>query len=438
MLKRLVFPCGLLILMACGGGGAATGARSEAPLEPLSSDSGGVQILAHGADAFERAPAMSIDSAPTALIRGSAESVENDISTIGSYLFLADGRLAGVDQQRQVLVVFGPDGTGRREFGRKGAGPGEFGSVGDVVGGGGDTLLLNDYGNGRASEVVLSSGAIRDIPLSAAMGAGGRSLAGRVGENLLLWSPSFPSPDDENGPMSPGVKGVWFSPRSGEARRVFTTGPEEAPERRIAIDGGGMVAVRAIRVTALSAFPEVLEWQGEYLILDPNRWRIERRDTAGALRSVVTIAHARRPVTPAIWNAYVDKMVLGAVGRMSRGGMATASATINVSGGGPGGQAPDTNLIRRNISGQRHADSLPAFERAQVTPNGTLWLLDYPVPGDSGWAATAIDPAGRILGRLVKASGDAPVAFGDDRVAFRSEDADGIATITVRRIRFVP
>jgi hypothetical protein len=173
-----------------------------------------------------------IDSAPVAVIRGSADDVETEISTVAPHLFLADGRLAGVDAQRQVLVVFSADGRSRREFGRKGAGPGEFEFIGDVVRGTGDTLLLNDYGNGRASEVALSSGAIRDIPLSAAMGVGGRSLAGRVGERLLLWSPIFPTPSDEGAAAQPGVKAVIFSPASGEARRVFSTGPEEQPAEK--------------------------------------------------------------------------------------------------------------------------------------------------------------------------------------------------------------
>lgn len=436
MLNRIVYSGGVLALVACGGGGAASGARSASPLAPMASDSAGIRILVHSADAFERAPQVLIDSAPIAVIRGSAEDAEADLSTVVPYLLLADGRLVGVDQQRQVLVVFSADGSARREYGRKGAGPGEFGYIGDVVGGAADTLLLNDFGNGRVSEVGLSSGAIRDIPLAAAMGAGGRSLAGRVGERLLLWSTNFPSPSDDGAAQQPGVKGVVFSPGSGAAHRAFSTGPAEEPEKQVLIAGGGMVATRAIRVTALTAFPEVHEWRGEFLVLDPNQWRLERRDTAGVVRSLVRIARARRAVTPEIWNAYVEKTVHGAVGRMIGGGVAVAGAALSFSGGGSGGRGPDTAIIRRNISGQQHADSLPAFDRAEVTPNGTLWLFDYQVPGESGWAATAIDPGGRILGRLVQATGEPPVVFGDDRLAFRSEDADGIATITIRRIRF--
>ena len=86
------------------------------------------------------------------------------------------------------------------------------------------------------------------------------------------------------------------------------------------------------------------------------------------------------------------------------------------------------------MRGEEHADSLPALGRTLVTPNGTLWVVDYEVPGEDGWAATAFDAEGRIIGRIVESEGAPPVAIGDDRMAFRSEDELGIATITVRRI----
>ena len=69
-----------------------------------------------------------------------------------------------------------------------------------------------------------------------------------------------------------------------------------------------------------------------------------------------------------------------------------------------------------------------------VTPNQVAWLIDYRHAGHAGWAATAFDREGRILGRIVEATGDPPVAIGNDRMAFRTEDDLGIATITVRRI----
>ncbi|MBP7620255.1 MAG: hypothetical protein KA745_04745, partial [Gemmatimonadales bacterium] len=97
---------------------------------------------------------------------------------------------------------------------------------------------------------------------------------------------------------------------------------------------------------------------------------------------------------------------------------------------------PDTAEMRKNMLANEHADSLPLFERTQVTPNGTLWVVDYPIPGADGWAATAFAKDGRILGRLVEAKGAAPLAFGDDRVVFRTEDDLGIGTFTIRRVNF--
>ena len=132
-------------------------------------------------------------------------------------------------------------------------------------------------------------------------------------------------------------------------------------------------------------------------------------------------------MTEQVWNAHADEVIGQITGTVSSG----MGVTMMV-GGGP----PDTAMLRRDILAQPHADSLPGFERTQVSANGTLWVLDYPVPGVAGWAATAFAPDGRILGRLSATDGEAPVAFGDDRVVFRSEDDLGIATLTIRKLRF--
>lgn len=404
-------------------------AANAATLVPERSDSAGVTILTHSAGAFERAPRINIDSAPLAVIAGSADDLEADISTIRPVLFLGDGRLVGIDQQRQVIVVFGPDGVTRQEFGRQGAGPGEYGRLNNIVPGNGDTLLVADYMNNRVGLLDPDRGPMGEFPLSAPMTAGGNSPIGMIGDRILLTGVNYRSGSEE----PPGIKGILFDPASDVARRTFTTGPEERPEeapRQITTSNGAvLVAVRAISIPALAVFPRAFAWNGETVIADGNRFRLEWWDTAGTRRRQLRINRQRMPVTSAVWEAHVSGMIAQSMGS----GSVVAGGTVFF---GSGGGTPDTALMRKRLADQPHADSLPLFERTQLGPDGTLWVVDYPVPGSSGWAATAFAADGRLLGRVSGDSGAAPLVFGDDRAVFWSEDDLGIATLTIRKLIF--
>jgi hypothetical protein len=419
--------CGVVALLVACGGGDSTANLASGPIDPVRSDSAGVVLLSHEAGAFDRAPRITLDSAVIAEIQGSAEDESADISTIIPTLFLPDGRLVGRDRQRQVIVVFGADGSERQEFGRQGSGPGEYGFLGGMVPTDNGDLLVHDFRNGRLSRFNPATGPGEEYPLAQPIGAGGSQPVGMVGGKILMFGMNFQGGDT---PVPPGVKAVLFDPATDQARRVFTTGPEEQEEeapRIVSGSGGAVMAVRAISITALEAMPTVFAWNGQYVVTDANQFLFEWRDTTGAVTQRLKVHQPREPVTDEVWNAYADQMIGQITGTVSSG----IGVTMMVGGG-----TPDTAMMRRDMLAQPHADSLPAFERTHVTANGNLWVMDYPVPGREGWAATVFAHDGRILGRIVEPTGTAPVAFGDDRLAFRSEDELGIATITVRKVTF--
>jgi len=80
------------------------------------------------------------------------------------------------------------------------------------------------------------------------------------------------------------------------------------------------------------------------------------------------------------------------------------------------------------------ADSLPPYSNFFLAPNKTLWIVDYITPIDNEWSATAFRADGALVGRLMVKGKGTPLAFGDDRVVIRSEDEDGVVSLTVRRI----
>ena len=425
----------IILVTACGGTQDAS--TATASLEPTKTDSAGIVMLRHEGDPFGRAPKLTLDSTPLAEIKGSAEDAAADISTIAPALFLADGRLVGRDQQRQVIVVFGADGASRKEFGRPGAGPGEFGAIGNIVAGGGDSLLVQDYANARLTVVDPVSGLGAEYPLAKAMADGGNVLIGSTDGKLMLYGLNITSGAEVAASSPSGIKGVLFNPTGDDARRAFTTGPAEKPAdapRVVEGTGGMMMIGTPIRVKTFESFPTAFAWGGRFVVADPNHFRMEMRDTSGALQQVLMVAQTRQPVTEKLLNDNASEMIAQFTGASSgRASTMSVGATRAIGGGGAG---PDTAEMRKNMLANEHADSLPLFERTQVTPNGTLWVVDYPIPGADGWAATAFAKDGRILGRLVEAKGAAPLAFGDDRVVFRSEDDLGIGTFTIRKVNF--
>ncbi len=426
--SRFLFLGTALLLAACAKENATMGTRRMDPIEPARSDSSGVTMLVHDAQAFDQAPRVEIDSVAIVTMHGSADDPDQDISTIDPVLFLADGRLIGIDHQRQAVMVFGADGGTRVAFGRQGSGPGEFAFITDLIRAGGDSLLIFDPRNGRVTAFSPDTGMGAEYSLSEAMGAGGSSPVALAGHELLTWGFSFAAGSE----APPGVKGVMLDLAHNTARLVFNTGPskeDESKPQEIKGSNGSVMAIRAVSIKPLTGFPSAFGWQGQYVLADGNDYRFEVRDTTGKMMLVLRVDRPRVPVTEAMWQKYVDAQIAGFSAAMGSG------ATVVVGGGGGGG-GPDTAAVRQRMAAAAHSDSLPAIRDSWVTPGGTLWVLDYPVPGDSGWAATAFAPDGRILGRVVEPTGSAPVAWGDDRLAFRSEDELGIATITIRRIHF--
>jgi hypothetical protein len=419
----------LALVMMVAGCGSDAAARRETGgrVEPARSDSAGVELLVHDAAGFAAAPGITLDSTPLAVIEGSAEDETADISTIVPSLFLPDGRLLGIDRQRQVLVLFSADGSTRQEFGRQGSGPGEYGGIGSILPVGDGRYLVMDFRNGRISFFDPEAGPGRELPISDAMGMGTTSPVAMVNGKILLWGSIF---GGAGSTAPPGLKTAVLDTLTGTTERLFSTAAEdpEAGPRMIQLPGGGraMVAMDRMAGPMLTAFPSAFGWDGALVATDPNRFQFTWHDTTGAVTRILRVQRPRVAVTEQVWQDYISDFIDQITG-VSAGPGGVAMAVM-------GGGAPDTAQIRQQMSSQEYADSLPAFDRTRLAPDGILWVLDYRVPRQDGWAATAIDREGRILGRVAEATGNAPVAIGNDRMAFRTEDDLGIATITVRRI----
>jgi len=405
----------VLLLAACGGTGGSIGDRADKPLEPTVRDSAGVTIYEHPADALDRAPRVSIDSVPLAVFAGDVTDPDRDLSTVVGFTFTAAGQLVGIDRGAGNLVVLDPASDTQRRFGHQGSGPLELGSINNVAIAPGDTILRTDGANARVLFATADQGPVRTVSLAEATGARGSQVLGRTSTGALLARHIGFSFDQVQGTgmrRRPIELGSWRPGQDSLSASFEVPGPlmhEEVQDQ-----GGGRIAV-SMMMLPLSTTPAFAALGDDILVARGETWSLERWDTTGALHAVIRVDRPPTVVTPALWERYVDGNIRQMIGRAP--------------------QAGDTAGMRGRFLDQDHADTLPAYGRISVTPNGIIWVPDYGFFGEPGWAATAFSADGRILGRIKMESGDAPIAWGDDRVAFRSEDDLGIATITIKRLR---
>jgi hypothetical protein len=411
----------LALLVACGGDAASRGGRATAPLEPATRDSAGVTIHEHPVGALERAPLITMDSLPLGRISGT--EVENDVSRMYSMVFLTDGRVAGFDVAQNAIRLFGAEGTELARHGRRGEGPGEFGgSMVNLTWVSGDSLVVTDVSNGRLAVVSPDSGVVRLQPTQFRNEAELHFLAGRLGDGSWLLGTGAmmlaQSVGKEQPPRRPPlVVGVV---REGAPADRFDTlmvvpGMERARYR-------SRFGTREELVDGLPAFGArtlVTEWNDLAAIITNDGWRIARHGDDGRLVSIVRVNGPLQPVSDSVVEAWKRSLLDAARDR--------------------GVQNPDraTEVLANTqfyVDNTARADSIPPFMSAHRTPGRLLWLMDYSVSSTDSVRFTAVDFDGRIIGRLTLPPATRALAFADDRVAIRTEDDDGIATITIRKL----
>lgn len=179
---------------------------------------------------------------------------------------LEDGRIVVADGGSKLIHVLTPTGDALSVFGGEGQGPSEFGQLNALVHVGGDTVLVQDGGNGRlvvfATDVLIRSA--RFIPW---IGDAAYGVRGRVADRYALWVDAYRATDASAGWHSYPVLGLdlgastldtladvglWYSRGSGDANPIRVNGTVAVAGNRVVygtgdraeltwIDGGGRV-----------------------------------------------------------------------------------------------------------------------------------------------------------------------------------------------------
>ncbi len=369
--SRLSWICAAVLsvaLTACG--------ESLDTARVINSDSAGIEIVSNNRTFVE---------VPIRAIRDELESeiVDEDFFGVTAIQPLADGRLAvGVSGSRSVLIY---DAAGERvsELGREGDGPGEFRGVRSLVQLPGDSLGVYDSQLRRLTVFPPFGGAPRVLSLS--------GLAPGRGESTVLPLRTGLAFVGEGGLGGARESGVYRNSEESyhvdlDGQVISTYGEFPGLEAFVGDGMMGRAPFGALLATAT---------QGEYLIVGTgDRPELRMYGPEGGLNRIVRWEDQDRTVTPERMSQFVDFLVSQ----------------------GPPDQA---NAMRKQVAGMPFAPRAPAHAQVIVSPEGVLWVGEYPgpemeMPAGRKLAArrwVVFGPDGRMLERIETPPGFIPMSL---------------------------
>jgi len=386
--------------------------QNETPVLPKRQVKNGVVFLSHDSTARSRAPELTLEPRPLTTIVGMGSDHSWFLTANqDAFAILPNGRIAALIKAQNQIAIWSGEGQLLKLIGRSGSGPGELSGALTFSLVSPDTLLVPDFANGRLNWVTASKGFVKST-----------SLLGRVPLDGAVLAGSFP-----NGDLVFTSAGLWQQgdavTRTRAAIRVLRSAGTSAQIAAIAdlelvqvqsrFRGNPRIIQMPLGFTRQA---HVVVWDSLIATGSGNGFTIELRDAGGRQVGLLSLFGRPRKVTP----------------QMRTASVAADIERLNAPTGEPFRDRGESERLRRELP---YSDSLPPYGRWFVSPNNTLWITDYRVPGEASWSAIAFRPDGAIVGRLKVENGSTPVAFGDDRVLVSTEDNDGVVTLRAYRIR---
>lgn len=357
--RRMAFGALLLVLLACG-------TREDQQPDDLSST------------------IISVDTVPSLVIPSMATDDSVNFGSVRSITPLSNGQLAVLDRSSRTIRIFAADGKQVAEFGRNGAGPGEFKFpiwIGECLP---DTLLVIDANLGRLSLFDLTGRFVRSHDHTYGDAA---SVCNQRGQIIGMYASSS---DGMPTAQSPLYSGTITRVNIGGLAQVLDTVPlyYNRPMGRLtylAVSDGVMFVGRAD-----SAF-------------------VEKRDLSGNTLARFPLGRTGVAPSTAQYAAEVEVMLR----MLSR---------------------PEDRVRPREILMKVEAPaSMPAFRALFADPSGAVWAVTSPA-GDSVTILEGLDSLGQRFAPM-HLPGDLDIrAVGRDHIVAIAEDADGTQRILMFRL----
>jgi hypothetical protein len=365
----------VLVLGACAGAEAGPSAAVR--------DSAGVTIVENPAALAER-EAWTVAAEPTVAI-GVLEGDERyQFSRVGSGVRLSDGRIVVANGGTHELRYYDASGAHLVSVGRQGEGPGEFQGLELITALPGDSLAAYDFNLRRISFFDSSGAFVRSVLLDFTEGY--PSPVGRFADGSWLSSRGFTfSPGDDGSDVIRDTVPLMVFGADGALRD--TAGVFPGVEVYLQSEGGAAWA---------SSLPfgrttEVAVSGSRFYAGHTERYEIARYTPEGAPELIIRLGRAAVPV------GGVD------VDRLKAERLENANPTWR-------------QRTERMFADMPLPGTFPAFGDLMADPDGHLWVLDYPRPGEDARRWTVFSSEGRALGFVATPPGLRVLEIGRDHV----------------------
>lgn len=323
----------LLLLASCG-------RESGIPAAPA-----GASATATGALAISAGPTLTI--APT-----DSEGIPF-LGNLVDATRLPSGAIAVVDRTVQSVMLFDSAGQLTAEYGRKGAGPGEFDAIGGIGQCQEDTLFVWDPGNSRMTVLDAGGRYVRQYTLPAEPAPRYCGVPG----DMVLWTRLL-----NMGPLAPDAP-----PVRGIAGLVDVNGSVTSTLGELrAGDARPLGAVTVFAVTPQTVYVGTA---------DSATVAISRRD--GSRLGAIPVGNARQAPTAQEYEAALAALVNSVPGTTEE-------------------RASVMTFMRQRFP---MPEFLPAYRAILVDPSGTVYVVTSP-RGAGATEVAVFDGEGRSLGEL--------------------------------------
>ena len=345
------------------------------------------------------APQAKAWSLSDTLVRIGKEGVaETEFHGVAGAVRLSSGEIAVADRGSNQIRYFGPNGDFRRSFGREGAGPGEFRSMGSLIRFG-DTLAIYDGRNSRLT-LFLGTTLIQTLPVRAANAQERYYIDDRLPDGRWLAGTSV-SPRFSSRPYRDSIAiGIFPPSADGDVQLVgWFPGPWI-----VSIEG---------QITGLAGF---FRWVTsspagrEILVVDADQEQLRRFALDKTELAAIPIAGYAETLTPEVINQ--------------------AKAQEPSSGF-------DSVLARKWIDVQYDPVVLPRrlpFAGLLVDSDTNVWLGAYRDDRAPG-RYFVLSLNGRLLATVTVPAGFRPTEIGTDYCLGVRTDSDGIESVAMYRLR---
>ena len=388
-------------------GALATGSTAVAQ-EPIVRDSAGITIVENSPPRGGARPPLQVSARPTLQIGHEGADPAYQFDRIVAVTRGRDGAVIVADQGSSEIRTFDASGRFVGKVGRVGRGPGEFQTLAGILVMENDSLLAWDN-IGRFTMFSPQRDSARTFGVSGGPAAEPgvvRLLRGRFrdGTMALLHLIRHPAPPTLSVVRDTLIISL-YDRRGAYARPV---GRFLGLERLMRGAGTNPRNGREIFGVAGAPFPRETHFRvaADWLYVGTSdSWEILAYDSHGALKRIIRLHEARKPVTPDL------------IARLRRVPQ--------------GENSPARPNVSAKLADSWYPKFLPAYGTIRVDALQRLWVQEYPLPGEAQSKWKVFDPSGKLMGLVATPPGLEVMEIGADYLAGVWRDADMVEHVRI-------